>query len=75
MFLFKSKGVLDLTKKRGNGEPDEEGDEKSPPRAVEGPHVWAREVAELDLGRSVILVWVDLKGVLVVLFPLSLSKC
>jgi len=62
----------DLGKKRGNGEPDEEGNEETQPGEVEGSHVWAREVAKLDLISSVILFGVDLKLVRVVFLPFSL---
>ena len=72
MLLGQTKGGTDLTEKRGNSEPDEESDEETPPRAVEGSHVGTREVAELDLTGSVILFGIDLKGVLVVLLPFSL---
>ena len=64
----------DLREERGNGEPDEEGNEEAPPRAVEGAHVRAGEVAKLDLLGLVILVGVDLEDVGLVLLGLGLCK-
>ena len=62
----------DLGKEGGDGEPDEEGDEEAPPRAVEGAHVRAGEVAKLDLLGLVVLVGVDLEDVRLVLLGLGL---
>jgi len=72
--LGQTKIDLDLGKKRSNGEPNEEGDEKSPPGAVEGSHVRAGEGTKLDSGGLVILVGVDLNGVFRVCLPLSGSS-
>lgn len=63
LLLGEPKGILDLTKKGGDSEPDEEGNEKSPPRVVKCSHVRAGKVAKLDLRGSVILVGVDGKDV------------
>lgn len=41
LLLAQSKILLDLGKKRGNGEPDEKGNEETEPREVEGSHVGA----------------------------------
>ena len=70
LLLGQVEGRPDLREKRSDGEPDEEGDEETPPRAVEGTHVWAGEVAQLDLAGLVILVGVDLQGVSLILFHL-----
>jgi hypothetical protein len=59
LLLGEIKGVLDLRQERGNGEPDEESNEETPPRAVEGSHVRASKTAKLDLSSLVILVRVD----------------
>jgi len=56
-------GILDLRKERSNGKPDEESNEETPPRAVEGSHVWAGKAAKLDLRGLVILIWVDIDGI------------
>ena len=56
-------GILDLRKERSNGKPDEESNEETPPRAVEGSHVWAGKAAKLDLRGLVILIWVDTDGI------------
>jgi hypothetical protein len=65
--LGKVKGDLDFRKEWGNGEPDEKGNEETPPRAVEGSHVRASKTAKLDLGGLVILVRVDVDRVRLVL--------
>ena len=70
LLLGQAKRVLDLRKERSDGEPDEEGNEEAPPRAVEGTHVRAREVAQLDLGGLVILVGIDVQDVRLVLLDL-----
>lgn len=74
LLLGDAKVRADLGKKRGDGEPDEEGNEEAPPRAVEGAHVRAGEVAKLDLLGLVILVGVDLEDVGLVLLGLRLYK-
>ena len=61
--LDKRESSTDLGKKRSDGEPDEKGNEETQPREVEGSHVRAGEAAKLDLGGSVILIRVDVKGV------------
>lgn len=66
-FLGKIKSDLNLWKKRGNGEPSEESNEKRPTRAVGGSHMWAGEVAELNLHSLVILIWIDFNGIGLVL--------
>ena len=71
-FLGKRESSTDLGKKRSDGEPDEKGNEETQPREVEGSHVRAGEAAKLDLGGSVILIRVDVKGVGVVLLPFGL---
>ena len=72
LLLGESKIVTDLREKRGDGEPDEESAEETPPRAVEGTHVRAGKRAKLDGGSLVILVRVDINVVGVVFLPLSL---
>merc|ERR1719446_462476 len=71
LLLGKVKILLDLGQERSNGEPDEEGNEETPPRHVEGSHVGAGERTKLDGGGLVILVRIDIDPVLVVLLPLS----
>jgi len=72
--LGKSESNLDFGKKRGDGKPDEESNEETQPRKVEGSHVWAREVAKLDLGSFIILLRIDFKCVSIVLLPFGLSN-
>jgi hypothetical protein len=75
---FQLQRGADLGKKRGDGEPDKERDEETPPRAVVGTHVGAGETAKLDFRGLVSLVGVDVKTVLRVLLPFSLwlsSRC
>jgi len=69
LLLGKAESGTDLREERRNGEPDEKGDEETPPGAVEGSHVGSREVAELDFGRLVILVGIDSDRVRAVLLP------
>ena len=72
LLLGEGKIVSDFREKRGDGEPDKEGNEETPPGHVEGTHVGAGERAELDGSSSVILVGIDIDVVLVVLLPLGL---
>lgn len=65
--------VTDFAQKGGNGEPNEKGNEETPPRTVKGTHVGTTERAELDLGSTVVLVGVDGNAVLRVLLPFSLK--
>jgi len=74
LLLGQSQCFLDFTQKRSDCEPDEKGNEETPPRHVEGSHVGACERAELDGLGSVILVGIDLDPVLVVLLPLGGSS-
>ena len=74
LFLGEIKSVLDLSEKRSNGEPNEKGNEKAPPRAVEGTHVGAGEVAKLDLSGLVVLVGIDVHSVSIILLPSRLCK-
>lgn len=71
--LGKVKILLDLGQERGDCEPNEEGNEETPPGHVEGTHVRASHGAKLDGGSLVVLVGIDINPVLVVLLPLSLS--
>ncbi len=61
---------LYLGKKRGDGEPNEESNEESPPRAMESTHVGSGEVAKLDFGCLIILVGVNLTDVSLVFLEL-----
>ena len=70
--LGDSDRVTDLREERGGGEPDEEGDEKTPPGKVKGAHVRAGKGAELDLFGTVVLVGIDLDVVFTVRLPLLL---
>lgn len=72
LLLGEGKIISDFREKRGDGEPDEEGNEETPPGHVEGTHVGTGERAELDSSGSVILVGIDINVVRVVLLPLGL---
>jgi len=72
--LGEAKIRLDLSQERSDGEPDEESNEETPPRHVEGSHVRAGKGTKLDGGGLVILVRIDVDEVLVVLLPLSGSS-
>jgi hypothetical protein len=74
LLLGKVKGDLDFRKEGGNREPDEKGNEETPPRAMEGSHVRASKTAKLDLGSLVILVRVDRDRVGLVLLNLLRLK-
>jgi hypothetical protein len=43
------------------------------PRAVKSSHVWAREIAELNLRGLVVLVGVNFDGIAVIFLPFSLQ--
>ena len=68
MLFGKTDGIFDLSEKRSDSEPDEEGNEETPPREVECSHVRTREVTQLNLGRLIVLLWVDSKYVRIILF-------
>ena len=68
--LREAEGSLDFWQERGNGEPDEEGNEKGKPSAVESSHVRAFEAEHLDFSGLVILVGVNTDIVGIVLLPL-----
>lgn len=72
MFLGKAKGLLDFTQERRYGKPDEEGNEKSPPGAMECTHVGAGKRAKLDFLGLVILVRVNFNEVSIILLVLGL---
>ena len=72
MLLSKSQRGLNFGKEGGDGEPDEEGSEEAHPGAVEGAHVRTLEGEELDFGRLVILVGIDIDVVRGVLLYFSL---
>ena len=71
--LGEAKIGLDFSQERGNGEPNEESNEETPPRHVECTHVRASKRTKLDGGGLVVLVGVNIDIVLVVLLPLGLS--
>ena len=71
--LSQCKSLTDFWKKGGGCEPDEESNEEAEPRAVEGTHVWAGEVAKLDFSSFVILVGVDIELICLVLLPFGLA--
>ncbi len=73
LLLVKVETLLYLGQKRSDGEPDEERSEEAEPRAVEGTHVWAGEVAKLDFSGFIILVGVDFECVGLILLDVGLA--
>lgn len=73
LLLVKVETLLYLGQKRSDGEPDEERSEEAEPRAVEGTHVWAGEVAKLDFCGFIILVGVDFECVGLILLDVGLA--
>ena len=69
LLFRKTKCYLDLRKKRGDGEPNEECSEETHPREVEGTHVGSLEGKELDFFGLIILIGIDLNVVSVVFLP------
>ena len=72
LLLVEADSVTDLGQEWSDGEPDEEGDEEPPPRAVKGSHVWTGKAAKLNFLGTVILIRIDLDGIGLVFLPLSL---
>jgi len=69
LLLVQVQSHTNLGQQRGDGKPNEEGNEESPPTAVKGTHMGTCKAAEFDLGRLEILIGIDDDMELIVLFP------